>query len=83
MFSASVLVLFAATLHGTFVVRVKAYPTASFASKTFSLLGVAIGGSCGCGFREEEGKEFIRNGEVGSLLELLEGEKAEEGFKER
>ena len=45
-------------------------------------MGVPVAGAGGCGFGEEEGQEFVWDGEVRRLLELLEGEEAEEGFKE-
>lgn len=39
-------------------------------------------GAGGGGFLEEEIEEFVADGEVGLLLELLEGGEAEESFEE-
>lgn len=82
-FAAVVLVLFASSLDGALVVGVEAYASPCFFAETFPFLDVVGGGAGGGGFAEEEGEEFVWDGEMGRLLELLEGEETEESFEER
>ena len=76
---ALVLVLLAPALHRTLVIRIEAYATTGFVAEALSVFAVGAGGG---GFGEEEGKEFVWDGEMGELLELLQREKAEEGLEE-
>ena len=74
-------VLLSAALDGTFVVGVEAYTQAGLAADTAAQLRVA---SCahGAALGEEEGEEFVWDGKVGGLLELLEGGEADQHFEE-
>lgn len=76
-----VLIVLAASFEGAFVVRIPADSAAGVGAKTLAVLFVAAGAS-GSGFFEEEVQQFVANGEVGLLLELLEGHKPEEGLEE-
>ena len=77
------LVGLAAALDGAFVVGVEADFGCGFVAQADSVLGVGAGaGGAGGGVGEEEVEEFVGDGEVGLLLELLEGGEAEEGFEE-
>lgn len=82
LFSAAVLVLLAAALDGALVVRIEADAPAGFRAETFPFLSVGVGGPGGGGFREEKGEEFVGDGEMRGLLELLKGKQAEESFEE-
>ncbi len=74
-----VLVFLASSLDGALVVRIEPHAPPRFGPETFALFAVGAGGGA---FGEEEGEELVGDGEVGGLLELLEGEQTEEGFEE-
>jgi hypothetical protein len=65
-------VFLSASFDGTFVVRVKTNSTACISADALAVLGV---GACagGCAVFEEEVEEFVFDGEMGGLAELLEG----------
>ena len=78
-----VLIVLAPPLHGALIIRIKPYFPPRFTSQPLSLLGIWAGaGGARVGVGEEEVEEFVGDGEVGLLLELLEGGKTEEDFKE-
>lgn len=77
----AVLVILSAALDGAFVVRVPSDAAACFVTKTLAMLLVAAGAGGG-GFLEEEVEEFVADGEVGLLLELLERGETEKGLEE-
>jgi hypothetical protein len=65
-------VFLSASFDGTFVVRVKTNSTACISADALAILGVrACAG--GCAVFEEEVEEFVFDGEMGGLAELLEG----------
>jgi hypothetical protein len=70
------LIVFSTSFDRTFVVRVKSYAPTSLGAQAFSFLGVGIGGARGRGFGEKECEEFVGNGEMGGLLELLKRNKS-------
>ncbi len=76
-----VLVVLAASFDGAFVVGVETDSCACFAADPTALFAVGSGAGRG-GFFEEEVEELVVDGEVGGLLELLEGGEAEEGLEQ-
>jgi hypothetical protein len=77
-----ILILLAAPLKGRLVIWVPAYFSAGICTKPLSMLLVAASARAG-GFFQEEIEEFIGDGKVGLLLELLERGEAEQCFEER
>lgn len=80
--SPAVLVVLAAALNGAFIVGIPAYTAAGFGAEALAMLLVAAGAGGG-GFLEKEVEEFVADGQMGLLLELLEGCEAEESLQER
>lgn len=64
--------IFSARFNWTFVEGIKPHFSSGCGADALSVLFVAAGAGCG-GFFEEEVEEFVADGEVGLLLELLEG----------
>lgn len=65
-------VFFTAAFDGAFVVRVETYSSSCVSADALAVFGV---GACagGCAVFEEEIQEFVFDGEVGGLAELLQG----------
>lgn len=79
---AAVLIVLPAPLDGALVVGVEADSPPRFVADALALLDVAGRGAGGGALGEEEGEEFVGDGEVRRLLELLQREQAEEGLEE-
>jgi hypothetical protein len=65
-------ILFASALDGAFVVRIEANSSTRISAHALAVLSVRACAS-GCAVFEEEIQEFVFDGEVGGLAELLEG----------
>ena len=77
-----ILILLPPPLDRALIIRIKAHPPSRFSADATALHVIARGGARGGGFGEEEGEEFVGDGEVRRLLKLLEGEEAEDCFEE-
>jgi len=76
-----ILIILTMSLHWTLIIRIKSHLPSRFLPRAAPVVGIATR-ACGARFFEEEGEEFVGDGEVGGLLVLLKGGEADEHFED-